>query len=518
MQKILINSGEVKNKFYRSAILICAIVLLFSVSFAQTKAKNKKADANAPKITKVDEVSIKKLLVPREKPLLINFWATWCVPCREEFPDLVEIDNTFKGKIDFITISLDDLAEISRDVPKFLSEMKAEMPAYLLNTNEESRVISSISKDWQGGLPFTILYDENGEVVHTKQGKIKPEIVKEKIYELLNDKSPEDSDEDAQLKIKIFKELTNSENPFEKGKNDAQKDLEKGEIKIIRYGEGNAETAESDKLLIQKYGIKFPQFGCKMTDELLKYIRGYNEIAQEKINDLVSKMPVESINLSSYPEEQYNYKKGIEDAKKDIANGKFIIKTSGFGLYPKGVPEYEKENYPVKYQSYGCVIPSNLTEYIDGYNKISRTEIERRFGSGYGVIPPFRADANYSPKNLEITNEESKEKISDALSAKVIEVSVNQLPESNIRSTEEGKEDAKIDIAKGILKIKRYGLTAAIPQDSINELKKKHGIEITETGCVLINTTAEYFTAYNEVMKAEISKRFGVKFLEKLPL
>ena len=283
------NPNGAKNMFYRFALLICAFLLLFAVSFAQTKSKNKKpANANLPKVTKIDEVSIKKILVPDGKPLLVNFWATWCVPCREEFPDLVEIDKEYKGKIDFITISLDDLAEIKRDVPKFLSEMKAEMPAYLLNTNEESAVITSISKDWQGGLPFTVLYNEKGEIVHFKQGKIKPEIVKEKINNLL--------------------------------------------------------------------------------------------------------------------------------------------------------------------------------------------------------------------------------------SAKSIVVSVSELPKTEILSSEDGKKDAKNDIAKGILKIKRYGLTAAIPKDSINELKKKYDIEITENGCVLINTTAEYFTAYNEVMKTEISKRFGVKFLKKLPL
>ena len=140
----------------------------------------------SPKVVKIDELSIKELLKPRKKPLLVNFWATWCIPCREEFPDLVELDNEYKGKIDFITISLDDLAEIKRDVPKFLTEMKATMPAYLLKTNDENAVIGSISKDWTGGLPFTVLYDENGKVIHTRQGKISPKLVKEKVNSLIS--------------------------------------------------------------------------------------------------------------------------------------------------------------------------------------------------------------------------------------------------------------------------------------------------------------------------------------------
>src|SRR5688572_3558066 len=88
----------------------------------------------SPVVTRINTLGLKKLLKPQGKPLLINFWATWCDPCREEFPDLVKIDTNYRGKLDVITVSLDDLADIKTFVPKFLSEMKAEMPAYLLKT------------------------------------------------------------------------------------------------------------------------------------------------------------------------------------------------------------------------------------------------------------------------------------------------------------------------------------------------------------------------------------------------
>ncbi len=69
-----------------------------------------------------------------ERPLLVNYWATWCDPCRDEFPDLVKIDARYRPKgLDFIAISLDDLADLKTTVPKFLRAMKATMPVYLLN-------------------------------------------------------------------------------------------------------------------------------------------------------------------------------------------------------------------------------------------------------------------------------------------------------------------------------------------------------------------------------------------------
>ena len=156
-------------------------VLLVTVAAAQKSTdapsaggKPSGATAKLAKITQIDEIALKKLLKTDGKPLLVNFWATWCDPCRDEFPDLVRIDADYKGRIDFITVSLDDLAEIDRGVPKFLFEMNAEMPAFLLKSTDENAAIAAVSTDWQGGLPFSILIGTDGKTVYTKQGKISP--------------------------------------------------------------------------------------------------------------------------------------------------------------------------------------------------------------------------------------------------------------------------------------------------------------------------------------------------------
>ena len=167
----------------RSRLSFSILLILFvSVSaFAQTKP----AAAKPQSVIQVNEVSLRNALKPNGKPLLVNFWATWCDPCREEFPELVKIDNEYKGKIDFVTVSLDDITDINTAVPKFLGEMKADMPAYLLKTDDESAVISSIAKDWSGGLPFTILYNEKGEIAYFRQGKVIPAVLRTEIIKLV---------------------------------------------------------------------------------------------------------------------------------------------------------------------------------------------------------------------------------------------------------------------------------------------------------------------------------------------
>jgi thiol-disulfide isomerase/thioredoxin len=182
-----------ENKFYRVVcfISLCAFFALAS-SCSQTKdpapnspAAREPRAANPPRVAQIDDAKIKQLLKPDGKPLLVNFWATWCGPCREEFPGLVKIDAEYRGKIDFFTVSLDFVEELDTGVPKFLSEMKAEMPTYLLVSSDENTLISSISKDWSGALPFTILYDEKGEITYLRQGKVEHEILKSEIEKTL---------------------------------------------------------------------------------------------------------------------------------------------------------------------------------------------------------------------------------------------------------------------------------------------------------------------------------------------
>jgi thiol-disulfide isomerase/thioredoxin len=129
------------------------------------------------KVTQIDETGLKDLLKPSGKPRLINFWATWCDPCREEFPDLVKIGNDHKDKVELITVSLDEPAEIEGNVTKFLTQMKSASPAFLLSTKDQDAAIEMVSKDWQGALPFTILINAQGEAVYSKQGKFSPGVL-----------------------------------------------------------------------------------------------------------------------------------------------------------------------------------------------------------------------------------------------------------------------------------------------------------------------------------------------------
>ncbi len=278
-----------KNLFQKSFAILTFFTLTFLFSgnlSAQTKQKTpvKKSTAKTdlPKITQVDEITVKELFKPNAenpRPLLVNFWATWCVPCREEFPDLVKIDEEFKGKIDFITISLDDLAELNREVPQFLVEMKAKMPAYLLYTSNENEVIGAISKDWSGGLPFTVLYNEKREVVFTKQGKINPEILTATIKNMV---------ESPVTAVKVIQRPANytvnkDSQSYKKGIEDAKKDIAERKYVIHSFGFSPGSSPESREKLTQKYNIQFDWHGCSFGDSEEEYWTAYNETSIAEI-------------------------------------------------------------------------------------------------------------------------------------------------------------------------------------------------------------------------------------------
>src|SRR5688572_2431131 len=182
-----------RSSFFSLVISVFCLSLFFLFSCQTQTQKSRENTSTAqtktvsdlPKVTQIDASALKDLLKPNGRPLLINFWATWCEPCREEFPDLVRIGTDYKGKIDLITISLDELSEINGDVPEFLQQMKSESPGYLLQTPDEDAAMGLVSKDWQGGLPFTILFNARGETIYSKQGKFKTDVLVGEIEKLL---------------------------------------------------------------------------------------------------------------------------------------------------------------------------------------------------------------------------------------------------------------------------------------------------------------------------------------------
>lgn len=115
----------------------------------------------------LDEAGYDSLITHREgKVLIVNFWATWCIPCRDEFPELVRLRTHFAGAaVDVVGISIDYPDEIEEKVKPFLKQVGANFPIYVLNVTDVDSFIQGVHPDWSGALPATFVYDRKGSVL-----------------------------------------------------------------------------------------------------------------------------------------------------------------------------------------------------------------------------------------------------------------------------------------------------------------------------------------------------------------
>src|SRR5215213_3485614 len=176
-------------RFSKAIIPVALCIMLLSLAAPAQKQKGRAAKAHKPAVvvSAIDTEALKGLLTQqRQHPLLVNFWATFCDPCRDEFPDLVKIDKDYRPHaLEFVTVSLDDVSEIKTEVPKFLDSMKATMPAYLLDASDPEPAINLVDRKWRGDLPATFLYNDKGEVVYRHIGRVNTAELREAIEKVV---------------------------------------------------------------------------------------------------------------------------------------------------------------------------------------------------------------------------------------------------------------------------------------------------------------------------------------------
>jgi len=119
---------------------------------------------------------------------VINFWATWCAPCREELPLLSRLSQEYAGKkVRFITISADEDPENHKNRAKIDLFLSHEKPATEIWLGADLDMLDRLNLG--NVLPATVIVDEQGEIVARILGEAHEEDVKAPVEWLLNGKS-----------------------------------------------------------------------------------------------------------------------------------------------------------------------------------------------------------------------------------------------------------------------------------------------------------------------------------------
>ncbi len=134
----------------------------------------------ASKLLNPDGVS-QDLSQYKGKIIVLNFWATWCPPCREEMPELSELYTVYKNKnVVVLGVAVDELALVK----EFSVATPVSYPLFAAE-NEGMELGNSLGND-KGVLPYTVIINQNGAVVDTYFGRINKSLIETAILPLLS--------------------------------------------------------------------------------------------------------------------------------------------------------------------------------------------------------------------------------------------------------------------------------------------------------------------------------------------
>lgn len=114
------------------------------------------------------------------RPLVLNFWATWCPPCRKEMPELIEFHKRHAARgVTLIGIAVEDRARVAEFVAA------TPIPFPILVGRDKGIALLQALGNQSAGLPYTVVLDNQGNIVFTKRGALTRERLEQVIEPLL---------------------------------------------------------------------------------------------------------------------------------------------------------------------------------------------------------------------------------------------------------------------------------------------------------------------------------------------
>ena len=148
---------------------LLAVLLAAAAPAAPAPAQHARPAAGSLELVPVvarDVVGIARQ--PGASATLVNVWATWCVPCREEFPDLLRIGREYRARgLRLALVSADFDSATARG---FLARHGVTGRTYF-KTGDDMGFINALDRRWSGSLPATFVYDRAGRRVDSWEGK-----------------------------------------------------------------------------------------------------------------------------------------------------------------------------------------------------------------------------------------------------------------------------------------------------------------------------------------------------------
>ena len=146
---------------------LAALALAFSATLASAQDMPSSAPLFAATLNDLDDKPV-ALERYKGKPLIVNFWARWCGPCRAEIPELTKFRNAHKGKVEVLGIGIEDKAEPAKE---FAKAYDMDYPVFV--AKDQGIPLMQALGNTKAGLPYTLFIDRHGNVIQRKMGVVR---------------------------------------------------------------------------------------------------------------------------------------------------------------------------------------------------------------------------------------------------------------------------------------------------------------------------------------------------------
>jgi len=153
----------------RAGLALSLVVCVVALAGRGVRAQS----ASQTELKSVDPQAIKALVAANKgKVVFLNFFATYCVPCHTEFPDIMKLQTKYKDSLQVVEVSMNDRTDAAEkaEMRKYLDEQKPPFPVYIaLSTDDD--FYKSMDPRWaqSEALPMTMIFDRDGKEAHFYQ-------------------------------------------------------------------------------------------------------------------------------------------------------------------------------------------------------------------------------------------------------------------------------------------------------------------------------------------------------------
>lgn len=161
------------------SIVALALLILIGAGIWQMMTSTQPVSSGSAMLEDIPGEEIPKLL-SGSKVTLLNMWASWCEPCKAEFPALLEFRKKYLDKgFNLIFVTVDHPSERAA-AEAFLASQNVDFKTYLATGSPETWV-PKIDPRWQGAVPSSFVFDSSGKTVDFWQGETNLKELEEKI-------------------------------------------------------------------------------------------------------------------------------------------------------------------------------------------------------------------------------------------------------------------------------------------------------------------------------------------------